>query len=42
MVGEAQAIEIEQSAKAVIDDAVAFAIASPYPELTELYTDIYA
>ncbi len=42
VVGEAQAIEIEQSAKAVIDDAVAFAIASPYPELTELYTDIYA
>ena len=42
VITKAQAVEIEQSAKAVIDDAVAFAIASPYPELAELHTDIYA
>ena len=42
VITKAQAIEIEQGAKAVIDDAVAFAIASPYPELSELNTDMYA
>jgi TPP-dependent pyruvate/acetoin dehydrogenase alpha subunit len=42
VISEAQAAEIEQSARAVIDDAVAFAIASPYPGLEELRTDVYA
>jgi pyruvate dehydrogenase E1 component alpha subunit len=39
---EGRAASIEQEAKQVIDDAVAFAIDSPYPALEELRTDIYA
>ncbi len=42
VVSEAQISDIERDAKATIDDAVAFAIESPYPELSELQTDMYA
>jgi acetoin:2,6-dichlorophenolindophenol oxidoreductase subunit alpha len=39
---ETSAAEIERSAKQTIDEAVTFAIESPYPTLDELRTDIYA
>jgi pyruvate dehydrogenase E1 component alpha subunit len=39
---EAQAVEIERDAKQAIEDAVAFAINSPYPSVDELHTDIFA
>lgn len=37
-----QADEIEEKAKKTIDDAVAFAEASPLPDESELYTDVFA
>jgi len=39
---EAQAVEIQAAAQQEIDDAATFAIDSPYPELKELHTDIFA
>ena len=39
---EAEAVELEQSARVEIEGAVEFALASPYPELSALTEDIYA
>lgn len=39
---EGEIAEIEQAAQREIQDAADFAMASPYPEVKELYTDIYA
>jgi TPP-dependent pyruvate/acetoin dehydrogenase alpha subunit len=38
----AETRSIEAAAKDLIEDAVAFAERSPYPELHELTTDVYA
>jgi pyruvate dehydrogenase E1 component alpha subunit len=37
-----QLAEVEQTVLAAIDDAVEFAMNSPYPDASELYTDVYA
>ncbi len=42
IITEAQATEIQAAAQQEIDDAATFAIDSPYPELKELHTDIFA
>jgi TPP-dependent pyruvate/acetoin dehydrogenase alpha subunit len=39
---EEQAAQIEQDARREIDEAVQFAIQSPFPALDEMYTDIFA
>jgi pyruvate dehydrogenase E1 component alpha subunit len=38
---EAELNEIEDQIKAMVDDAVEFALNSPEPSLDELYTDVY-
>jgi len=42
IITEAQATEIQAAAQQEIDDAATFAIDSPYPDLKELHTDIFA
>ena len=42
ILSEVQTAEIEQQARQTIDEAATFAINSPYPELSELHTDIFA
>jgi len=42
VLSEADANAIEQEARQTIDEAATFAIDSPYPELSELHTDIFA
>jgi pyruvate dehydrogenase E1 component alpha subunit len=39
---EEQLAELEETITAAIDDAVEFAMNSPYPDADELYTDVYA
>lgn len=39
---EGELAEIEEQIKAMIDDAVEFALNSPEPSLDELHTDVYA
>ncbi len=38
---ESQLAEIEDQIKALVDDAVDFAMNSPEPPMDELYTDVY-
>ena len=42
ILSEVQTAEIEQQARQTIDEAATYAINSPYPELSELHTDIFA
>jgi pyruvate dehydrogenase E1 component alpha subunit len=39
---EDQLAEMEEVITAAIDDAVEFAVNSPFPDESELYTDVYA
>ena len=39
---EDQLAQIEEVVTAAIDDAVEFAVNSPFPDAAELYTDVYA
>ena len=39
---EATLAEMEETITAAIDDAVEFAMNSPFPDEAELYTDVYA
>jgi pyruvate dehydrogenase E1 component alpha subunit len=42
MASEAQIEEIEKRIKDIVDDSVKFAEESPYPDVSELYKDVYA
>jgi acetoin:2,6-dichlorophenolindophenol oxidoreductase subunit alpha len=39
---EAEIADIEARVAAELEEAVQFALASPQPDLSELYTDVYA